>query len=89
MAKTDLHILITHPDHQRRGAAGLLLKQGIEDGKLHNVDLHLESSLRGHEFYKKYGFRDIDILELDLSKWGATEPHRNWAMVCEPGIAEA
>ena len=84
---SDLSILITDPAHGRRGAGGLLIKWGVDEAKKYNLPLFVESSRKGHELYGKYGFKDLECHELDLSKWGAKEPHRTWAMVIEPDEA--
>ncbi|KAK5083715.1 hypothetical protein LTR05_006219 [Lithohypha guttulata] len=78
-----LAILATDPDHQRRGAAGLLVKWGVEEAKRYNLPLYVESSEAGHELYKKYGFKDFELYEIDMSKWGIAQPHRSWGMVIE------
>ncbi|KAK5103112.1 hypothetical protein LTS08_003915 [Lithohypha guttulata] len=79
-----LAILATDPDHQRRGAAGLLVKWGVEEAKRYNLPLYVESSEAGHELYKKYGFKDLELHEIDMSRWGIAQPHRSWGMMIEP-----
>lgn len=43
--------------------------------------MYVESSPKGHELYQRFGFQDLELKETDLSKWGATQPHRCWAMI--------
>ena len=81
---SDLQILITDPAHGRRGAGGLLIKWGVDEARKYKLPLYVESSRKGHELYKRYGFRDIESHEIDLSKFGATDPHLTWAMMIEP-----
>lgn len=83
-----LHILVTDPAHGRRGAAGKLLAWGIDEAKQHKLPLYVESSVEGHELYKRYGFKDIEVRETDLSQWGAKEPHRIWAMINESAMED-
>ncbi|KAI1334746.1 putative GNAT family acetyltransferase [Xylariaceae sp. FL0016] len=79
-----LRLLQTDPEHQRRGAGRMLVEWGIEEAKKLGLVAYLESSPEGHEMYKKCGFRDLELTELDMSKWGATSKHQNWSMICEP-----
>lgn len=46
--------------------------------------VYLESTVTGHPVYEKLGFRDIDLLSLDLSKWGGEKPGVNTIMLREP-----
>lgn len=49
--------------------------------------MYVESSPKGHELYRRHGFRDLELREVDLGKWGATQPHRIWAMITSVGDA--
>lgn len=79
---------MTDPAYGRRGAAGLLIKWGIDEAKTNDLPLYVESSRKGHELYKRYGFKDIEAHEIDLSKFGATDLHRTWAMMIKPGSSQ-
>ncbi|KAK5950195.1 hypothetical protein OHC33_008663 [Knufia fluminis] len=78
-----LHILVTDPAYGRRGAGGMLTQWGIDEAKKHNLPCYVESSTVGHELYKRLGFRDLELHSVDLSRFGATEPHETWAMIRE------
>lgn len=81
-------MLHVHPSHQRRGAAGLLLKWGQEEARRRGKKVYLESSPEGHGLYVKHGFRDIGCHKLDMTKWGGTgetATHEIWAMVWDEG----
>ncbi|KAI1660208.1 acyl-CoA N-acyltransferase [Daldinia decipiens] len=83
-----LSLLHTDPKHQGRGAGSTLTKWGIEEAKRLGLVVYLESSSAAHSLYEKHGFRDIEVLTADLSKWGATEEHKTWSMKYDPsGIA--
>lgn len=73
-------MLHVHPSHQRRGAAGMLLKWGQEEARKRGMKIYLESSPEGHSVYLKNGFKDIECHELDMSKWGGGT-HVTWTMV--------
>ncbi|KAI5923335.1 acyl-CoA N-acyltransferase [Camillea tinctor] len=76
--------LHTDPKHQGRGAGTMLVQWGLEEAKKLGLVAYLESSEAGHSLYKKCGFRDVEHLEVDFSKWGATEMHNTWSMIYEP-----
>ncbi|KAI0842861.1 acyl-CoA N-acyltransferase [Hypoxylon sp. FL0890] len=79
-----LSILYTDPKHQGRGAGGMLVRRVIEEAQKLGLIVYLAASPPGHELYKKCGFRDVECLSLDMSKWGAKENLINWAMIWEP-----
>lgn len=81
-----LSMLFTDPEHQGRGAAGLLLQKFIEEARQKGVPAYLDSSERAHALYLKHGFLDLEEVVTDLSPWGLLEPHRVWAMIREPGV---
>ncbi|KAI1504357.1 acyl-CoA N-acyltransferase [Biscogniauxia marginata] len=79
-----LRFLHTDPKHQDRGAGTMLVKWGLEEAKKLGLVAYLESSEAGHSLYKKCGFRDVECLSVDLSRWGATTMHNTWSMTCDP-----
>ncbi|ETS87966.1 hypothetical protein PFICI_01794 [Pestalotiopsis fici W106-1] len=68
----------------RRGAATLLIQIVLEEAQKRGMIAYLESSEAGHSLYKGQGFEDIEMHEVDLSKWGATDTHKTWAMMWKP-----
>ena len=65
-----LGILDTHPDHQRRGAGARLVQWGTDVADEAHIPCYLSASPNGYPLYKKKGFEDVDLMEIDLSKWG-------------------
>lgn len=65
-----LDTLVTHPDHHRRGAGGLLVKWGVEEADRRNVECYLEASPMGVPLYERYGFERVRDIELDLKPFG-------------------
>jgi N-acetylglutamate synthase-like GNAT family acetyltransferase len=63
-------MLHTDPKQEGRGAGSALLKWGIQKSDELGLPAYLESSPDAHGFYKKYGFEDVEIFELDLSRFG-------------------
>ncbi|KAF3761774.1 hypothetical protein M406DRAFT_281853 [Cryphonectria parasitica EP155] len=76
-------ILATEAKHQGRGAASLLLKKCIEEAEAKRLPIYLDSSEMGHPVYLKHGFRDLEEVATDFSKWGLEKPHLLWAMIKE------
>ncbi|CCF39416.1 acetyltransferase [Colletotrichum higginsianum] len=78
-----LHILVTDPKHQRRGAGLQLLTPVMQEAVRLGVPVYLESSEPGHPLYTKAGFKDVEEHRVDFSKFGASKPHLSWAMIWE------
>ncbi|KAE8340832.1 hypothetical protein BDV24DRAFT_133430 [Aspergillus arachidicola] len=71
-------MLATNPDHQRRGAASLLMQWGCDEADHNGVAIYIASSDQGVGLYRKFGF---ELLEgLDDTPEGVTpmvrEPER-------------
>lgn len=75
----DLKLLHTDPSHQRRGAGSMLLEWGIAESKRLGLPAYLEASEEGFPLYEKHGWRVVDTLVVDFSKWGG--PSRNETML--------
>lgn len=68
-----LDTLVTHPDHHRRGAGGMLVQWGCEKADELGVEAFLEASPMGQPLYARYGFEPVKEVGLDLKKYGADE----------------
>ncbi|KAK2009861.1 acetyltransferase [Colletotrichum eremochloae] len=79
-----IHILVTDPKHQRRGAGLQLMTPGIQEAARLGVPAYLESSVAGHHLYTKIGFKDVEEHRVDFSNLGVELIHLNWAMIWEP-----
>ncbi|KAK1585577.1 acetyltransferase [Colletotrichum navitas] len=79
-----IHILVTDPKHQRRGAGLQLMTPGMQEGARLGVPVYLESSAAGHHLYTKLGFKDVEERRVDFSSLGVDLVHLNWAMIWEP-----
>jgi GNAT superfamily N-acetyltransferase len=85
LSSSDLHILVTDPDFQGRGAGKALLQWGFQKADSLAIPVYLESSDAGHPVYLKTGFSDIGYSELDVRRYGGKgEPHRSPLMLREP-----
>ncbi|KAL7936373.1 acyl-CoA N-acyltransferase [Trichoderma chlorosporum] len=79
-----LKLLHTDPDHQRRGAGGLCLKWGAAEADRLGLVSYLEASEEGRPLYEKYGFKEVDKIVVDMSKWGGPKDAVAYLMVREP-----
>lgn len=64
-------MLQTDPEYQGRGAGSALMEWGKQKADELKLPIFLESSQKGHAFYQKHGFKDVEVVEIDLSKYGA------------------
>ncbi|KYK61050.1 GNAT family acetyltransferase [Drechmeria coniospora] len=64
-----LKLLHTDPEHQRRGAASMLLRWGAAEADRLGLPTYLEASEEGAPLYEKHGFRPVHTIVTDLSRW--------------------
>jgi GNAT superfamily N-acetyltransferase len=84
----DLHMLHTDPKEGGRGAGRALLQWGMQKADDLELPIYLESSPSAHGFYKKFGFEDVEILELDLGLYGGpAKKHTTPLMMRQPSRA--
>ncbi|KAH8695932.1 acyl-CoA N-acyltransferase [Talaromyces proteolyticus] len=76
-----LQVLAILPDYQGLGAGKALLRQGLEEAaKLDLHEAYLEASIAGRPLYRKFGWEDVDVQVVDLSKYGAKGTVTNFCM---------
>ena len=61
-----MSFLGTDPAYERRGAASLMLRWGIEQCRKKNVPAYLEGTVEARELYRKHGFVAEERVEMDL-----------------------
>ena len=76
-------ILVTHPDHHRRGAGSMLTKWGLEKADKAKLPVYLEASEEGRPVYAKLGFKPVEEHYFDLAKYGAEGGEMNTVMMRE------
>lgn len=79
-----LRTLATHPDHQRRGAAKILLDWGLKMADDLGVPTYLDGTSIGKPVYDKNGFKVIKTVEWDREPWGGKGKDCHWCMVRQP-----
>ncbi|KAI5925308.1 putative GNAT family acetyltransferase [Camillea tinctor] len=74
----------TDPAYERRGAATLMVRWGMEQCERERVPAYLESTLEAAPFYAKSGFRAVEKFALDYESGGRTERYEEISFVYEP-----
>jgi GNAT superfamily N-acetyltransferase len=57
-----LELVATRPEYRRKGAAGLLLRWGLEKADQEEVEAYLEASPEGKPVYEHFGFWEVERL---------------------------
>lgn len=82
-----LSLLVTLPQYQNRGIGSRLIQTGLrqaeqQDGFRRPLEhVWLEASAEGYPLYRKFGFRDIDSIVMDLSKYDGMGSSRHICML--------
>ncbi|KAK8222754.1 acyl-CoA N-acyltransferase [Phyllosticta capitalensis] len=80
-----LHLLVTHPDHQGRGAGKLLLQWGLERADAAGLPVYIEATPAGFPVYRKLGFEPLETHTFDLAKYGLEGTDTHTIMMRQPG----
>ncbi|MCJ1359968.1 MAG: hypothetical protein MMC33_009971 [Icmadophila ericetorum] len=76
--------VITLPSHHRRGAATVLLKHAIDQGRQYNLPIYLTASPSGLPLYEKNGFKVVNEgVKIDLSSVGIAQPRFTTCMILD------
>ena len=73
-----------HQDYWRQGLGRLLLDHVIAIADAEGRSTWIDATPAGRPLYVKLGFEDVNLVEVDLSRWGSKEPGKNWGMLREP-----
>jgi len=68
--KIVIHIIVIHPDYQRKGLGSKLLERGLADVDAAGARAYIEASRGGYPLYKRYGFKDVGKISMDLDTFG-------------------
>ena len=82
-----LNQLVTLPEHQRRGAGGMLLTWPVERAAKEGIVCYLDTELDGEvvKMYEKREFVVVDRLHIDLKSCGIDgDTYTHVAMIKEP-----
>lgn len=63
--------MVTRPVHRGKGAAGMLIRWGIEQAEKDGVPAYLEAGVMGRPIYERYGFVQVgELLEVNMAAGG-------------------
>ncbi|KAF2831880.1 hypothetical protein CC86DRAFT_312443 [Ophiobolus disseminans] len=79
-----LHILVTDPEHHRRGAGAMLVKWGTAIADDAQLPGFLEASAAGRPLYERCGFEAKHEEVWDLTRFGLQGTDVNTVMIREP-----
>ncbi len=79
----DVQVLATAPAYQRRGLGSMLLKHVLQMADKEGKVAYIEATDAGYPLYLRLGWKQIDIVELDLSNYGGKETVSNRIMLRE------
>lgn len=66
-----LEVLAVHPDYQGLGIGKKLIQAGLDDAAALDLGIaYLEATESGYPLYKKFGWKDVDHVVVDLGKYG-------------------
>jgi len=68
-----LELVATRKEWQGRGAAGMLLRWGVQRADEDGVEAYLEASPEGKPVYERYGFREVERVVVSLEGKGCSE----------------
>ena len=59
----------------------MLVDWGTKVGDEAGIPCYLEGTPAGYHLYKQSGFKDVEVLDMDLTKWGGKGIHRHICMI--------
>lgn len=63
--------MVTRTSQRGRGAAGILIRWGMEQAEKEGVPAYLEAGVLGKPIYERLGFKQVgDLLEVDMREYG-------------------
>ncbi|CAG8977327.1 hypothetical protein HYALB_00009199 [Hymenoscyphus albidus] len=77
-------LLAVHPTHQRKSLGKRLLQHVLNLADAEGRRVYIEATDAGYPLYKKLGFEQVDVLPIDMRKWGVEGLGSNIIMIREP-----
>ncbi|KAF2853876.1 hypothetical protein T440DRAFT_515360 [Plenodomus tracheiphilus IPT5] len=68
-----LDTLVTLPEHERRGAGGMLVAWGCERADERGVECYVEASVVGKPLYARFGFEVVREMKVEMGRFGRGE----------------
>jgi GNAT superfamily N-acetyltransferase len=79
-----LDLLATLPAHQGRGIGSAILKWGTSKADAWGRRLYLEATVEGLPVYVKYGWRPVEEMILDRTRFGGQGKETYMIMIRDP-----
>lgn len=89
MFQLDLEILACTTTRQRLGAGSALLAWGNEFADKHGRTSWLSASPNGYPLYRRFGFEDVEALDVDVARYGAGAQREDEIWGHSSGVATA
>jgi ribosomal protein S18 acetylase RimI-like enzyme len=65
-----LHVLMVHPNHQRKGIGRQLVQWGVDEADRLGLIAYLEASTDGRRLYEQAGYESVKELSMDTTPFG-------------------
>ncbi|KAI4152622.1 MAG: hypothetical protein L6R39_001757 [Caloplaca ligustica] len=79
-----LHILIVAPGYQRRGLGSMLIREGLAHADRDNARAYVEASAKGLGLYKKFGWKPVGEITMDMTSHGGKGVEVEELLIREP-----
>ncbi|OOF98058.1 hypothetical protein ASPCADRAFT_205328 [Aspergillus carbonarius ITEM 5010] len=76
-----LEFLATLPEAQGKGVGTALLKWGMEQADKRNARVYLEATTDGYALYRKFGWEELEVMEMDFTEFGGVGAQKWFAMM--------
>lgn len=80
-----LHILVVSPTHQRQGLGSILVREGLAAADHDKARTYIEASPAGLELYKRFGWKEVEQIQIDMKPYGGTGLAAEVCLIREPG----
>lgn len=80
----DLHILAVLPFHQRQGLGSILIREGLAAADRDSARTYIEASPAGLGLYKRFGWKEVETIHIDMTPHGGTGTATEHCMIREP-----
>ena len=84
-----LHILAVSPTHQRQGLGSILVREGLAAADRDQARTYIEASPAGLGLYKRFGWKEVERIEIDMKSHGGTGIATEVCLVRQPGAGMA
>ena len=78
------------PAYQRQGLGSKMIRYAVDELSLSRLPVWLHTQVRASGFYNKFGWQEVDRLNVDMSEWKGKGlgfgTHSSLCMVREPGV---